>query len=219
MRIFLRCPQTDLYTLLPARKCAASFAKQEVYQKITGAVFSALYHAFQQSQCVLYRIKTPPTSSSLCSLHIQNRGWSVYVVLEMCCVVEFMCLKHECCIFYGTHFAQVVNSVLNKKSVRYWRINIGFCIRFLLCYNGRKFPFPLPFLENSTKKRAAALSSYCSFPSPLIQRIRYRVCLRRYPCPSCACGLQPPEQSVRHRRPLPAQRYLARIQCRSSCFR
>lgn len=83
MRVFLRYPQTDLYTLLSARKCAASFAKQEVYQEITGAVFSALYHAFQQSQCVLYRIKTPPTSSSLCSQHIQNRGWSVYVVLEI----------------------------------------------------------------------------------------------------------------------------------------
>lgn len=131
-------------------------------------------------------------------------------------VVEFMCTEHEYRIFYGTHFAQTVNSVLYKKSVRYWQISVGFCIRFLLCCSGRKLPFSLPCLM--TQKRAAALSSYCSFLSPLIQRIRYCVCLRRYPCPSCACGLQPPEQSVRHRRPLPAQRYLAQIQCRSSCF-
>ena len=70
--------------------------------------------------------------------------------------MEFMCLKHECCIFYGTHFAQAVNSVLNKKSVRYWRINVGFCIRFLLCCDRRKFPFSLPCFWKMTQKKSSS---------------------------------------------------------------
>ena len=70
-------------------------------------------------------------------------------------VVEFMCTEHEYRIFYGTHFAQVVNSVLYKKSVRYWQINVGFCIRFLLCCSGRKLPFSLPCLMTQKKSSSS----------------------------------------------------------------
>ena len=70
-------------------------------------------------------------------------------------VVEFMCTEHEYRIFYGTHFAQAVNNVLNKKSVRYWQINVGFCIRFLLCCSGRKLPFSRPCLMTQKKSSSS----------------------------------------------------------------